>query len=501
MKVLKFGGSSVCDAAHIRKAVSIFIEAGDVRAVICSAMKGVTDALLRAAKQAGSGDESYQTTLREIWLKHETAAAELYSAAPAKSARSTESAKSARSTESAKSTESNAMLKEITAILRNEFTELEEMCRGVFMLKECSTKSLDFIMGFGERLNNRLIAAWSLCSGRKTFYVDARELVIVDRKNVDFSETFRRIRECFASREGIGIVTGYIASDRSGTAATLGRNGSDYSASLFGAALAAECVEIWTDVDGVLEADPSIVPQAAVIRELSIDEAMELSYFGAEVLHPSTMIPAIQHDIPIYIKNTLNPAAPGTRIASDAQANPNIITGIASISRVSLINIVGNGMSGVSGMAMKIFTVFSQEDVNIIMISQASSEHSICIVTRSEGISRVIRKLRHELRYELDAGIIQDIVVQGELEIVSVIGANMCGRPGVAGRIFKTLGDEGINVLAIAQGSSEMNISFVISAADLRDCLQSLHRVFFIDENGDGNVSENADENTEGTHR
>lgn len=462
---MKFGGSSVRDAAHIKKAVSIFTAEAEkapdnVRAVICSAMKGVTDTLIAAGQKAAAGDGTYSSLIKELRDRHDAAVQELFTEHKSKS----KSKKPA-----------------IAHTLAKDFSELVEVCHGVFLLKECSRKSLDFIMSLGERVNNQLISAYAASIGQEVFYVDARALVISENGIVDFAESFSRIQKYFQPRQGIGIVTGFIASDRSGITTTLGRNGSDYSASIFAAALGAESIEIWTDVNGVLEADPAVVREAAVIDELSVDEALELSYFGAEVLHPSTMIPAIKSNIPIWIKNTMNPAARGTRIAADARTNPNIITGIASISGVSLINIIGNVMIGTSGTAMKIFSAFSKGGVNIIMISQASSEHSICVIIRSEEIPAAIRGLREELKDELGAGTIQDISVQDELEIVAVIGANMRGRPGVSGRLFKTLGDEGINILAIAQGSSEMNISFVISRADHAKSLQSIHHAFFVD--------------------
>ena len=458
MKVLKFGGSSVRDAAHIRKTVSIFTSESNVRAVICSAMKGVTDELIRAALQAETGDKAYLSTLESVWQRKKEAVDALF-------------------------TGEMQTGKKVITHLESEYTELKEICHGVFLLKECSARSLDFIMSFGERMNSQLIRDYAAFLKHEVFYVDARELVFTDgshgNASVDMSKTRTGIKKYFSKRRGTGIVTGFIASGPAGITTTLGRNGSDYSASIFGAALGASSIEIWTDVDGVLEADPAVVPQAGVIDELSVDEAMELSYFGAEVLHPSTMIPAIESNIPVWIKNTLNPTAAGTKISTDAGTNPNIITGIASVPEVTLINVIGSGMVGSRGTAMKIFAALSKVGVNIIMISQASSEHSICVVIRSQESASALHGLRTELEYELRTGAIQDIAVLDDLEIVAIIGANMRGRPGVSGKLFKTLGDEGVNILAIAQGSSEMNISFVIAREDHARSLQSIHRAFF----------------------
>jgi aspartokinase/homoserine dehydrogenase 1 len=460
MKVMKFGGSSVRDAAHIRRMVEIVERDGNARAVICSAMKGVTNALIGAANRAEAGDRGYSEILDGIWSRHQTATEELI-ASPG----------------------------DFIGALQDEFSELREICHGVFLIKECSPRSMDLIMSFGERLNNRIIAEYAGFAGLEAFYVDARELVLTDGTHgnavVRFEESYRRIDGYFADRAGLGFVTGFIASSSEGITTTLGRNGSDYSASIFGAALAADDIEIWTDVDGVLEADPRVVPAAGVISELSIDEAMELSYFGAEVLHPYTMIPAIETAIPVWIKNTLNPEARGTRIAADARANPNLITGIASITDVSLVNVIGGGMVGARGTAMKIFAALARADVNAIMISQASSEHSVCVVIRSAEVRRAVSGLKAELEWEIRNRSIQDIEVVDGLEVMAIIGGNMRGRPGVAGRLFSSLGSAEVNILAIAQGSSEMNLSFCIREIDHARALSTIHHAFFTSDGGD----------------
>jgi aspartokinase/homoserine dehydrogenase 1 len=464
MKVMKFGGSSVRDAGHIKKVVDIFTRDGAVRAVICSAMKGVTNDLIAAANMAEAGDREYSALLDGIWARHAEAADALLDAPET-----------------------------LLSDLQRDFDELEEICHGVFLVKECSPRSMDLIMSFGERLNNQLIAEYAARLGHEVRYVDARPLVLTDGSHgngeVRFEESYRRIREYFSGMPGIAVVTGFIASTTEGITTTLGRNGSDYSASIFGAALGADDIEIWTDVDGVLEADPRVVPGAGVIEELSIDEAMEMSYFGAEVLHPSTMIPAVETAIPVWIKNTMNPEARGTRIAANARANPNTITGIASITGVSLVNVIGGGMVGAKGTAMKIFAALARADVNAIMISQASSEHSVCVVIRSAEVDRALTNLQSELAHELRARSIQNIDVVSGLEVMAIIGGNMRGRPGVAGRLFSSLGNEEVNILAIAQGSSEMNLSFVIREADHEQALKTVHRAFFTAGGGKGGAA------------
>jgi len=280
-------------------------------------------------------------------------------------------------------------------------------------------------------------------------------------------------------KDKIAVVTGFIGATPAGITTTLGRNGSDYSAAIFGAALDASDIEIWTDVDGVLSADPRVVKKAFVIPELSIEEAMEMCYFGAEVLHPFTIIPAVEKRIPIWIKNTMNPTARGSRIALDAKPAESTIIGLASIQEVGLINVQGGGMMGTKGMASPIFLALAKADVNVIMISQASSEHSICIVLRSNECQEALKALHQELHSPMQAKLISSIDLVKDLEVVAVIGGNMRGQPGVSGKLFGALGLANINVLVIAQGSSEMNISFVIHKKDHVQALNVLHAAFF----------------------
>ncbi len=454
MKVVKFGGSSVQNAGHIKNVVDIVAERPEIEVVVCSAMKGVTNSLIDAAQRAEAGKKDYTALLDAIWEKNLDAASQLV-----------------------------GREHRVLSDMADELVQLREICHGVFLVKECSPRSLDLIMSFGERLCNRLVAAYAGSRGMDACYLDARPLILTDGSHgnaqVDFAESYRRISRHFSSAKGIAFVTGFIASNGEGITTTLGRNGSDYSAAIFGAALKADDIEIWTDVDGVLEADPRVVPEAGVISELGIEEALELSYFGAEVLHPSTMIPAIETNIPVWIKNTLNVSARGTRIAADAAISDKVLTGIASIQNVSLINIAGSGMIGARGTAMKIFAALARADVNAIMISQASSEHSVCVVIRSKEVQAAMAGLRSELAGELSSRHIQEIQLHQGLEVVAIIGAKMRGTPGVSGKLFSALGACNINILAIAQGSSEMNISFVISEKDRENCLQTIHRAFF----------------------
>ncbi|WP_319559872.1 aspartate kinase [Marispirochaeta sp.] len=460
MKVMKFGGSSVKDAEKIQHVIDIARRAASSEPVVLvfSAMKGITDMLIDAATSAEKGDPAYRRLVEEIRSRQKEAIAALFSRK-----------------------ESESTAKEIDTLL----DELSDILHGVELVRECSARTLDMVMSFGERINCRLIAEYLSVSGTPAQFVDARSMIVTDSSHgsakVDFEATYPLIRQTLSGMEGIPVVTGFIARTEKGVTTTLGRNGSDYTASLIGAALDADRVEIWTDVDGVLSADPRLVQSAFVLPEISIEDAMELSYFGAEVIHPYTMIPAVDRNIAIYIKNTLNPAAPGTRIAAEAQGGSAPITGIASIENVSLINIEGGGMLGHPGVASRVFSALADASVNIIMISQASSEHSICMVCREKEASRAVAALKTELADELRYRMIQNIELVKELEIIAVVGENMRGTPGISGRLFSALGQAGINVLAIAQGSSERNISFVIHRDDRASALNVVHKAFLED--------------------
>jgi aspartokinase/homoserine dehydrogenase 1 len=295
---------------------------------------------------------------------------------------------------------------------------------------------------------------------------------------VDYKESYRRLRDKLAEIKGIPVITGFIGANEQGVTTTLGRNGSDFTASIIAGATESEVVEIWTDVDGVLSADPRSVEKAFVIPEVSYQEAMELSYFGAEVIHPYTMIPAVEKNIPILIKNTLNPSAPGTVISKDIAPHNRPVTGIASIKDIALINVEGSGMIGTPGIASRVFGALAEAGINVIMISQASSEHSICLVFRELQAENALDSLNRELSEQVKTKRIENFVIRRGLEIISVIGENMIGTPGIAGKIFSALGESGISIQAIAQGSSERNISFVVSKEESDKALNTVHDAF-----------------------
>jgi aspartokinase/homoserine dehydrogenase 1 len=459
MKVLKFGGTSVKDAGCFREVAAIL--RGESRhgrvAVVLSTMKGCTDDLIQAARQARAGTASYQNLITVVLDRHRQAARELLPDAAA-----------------------CAAALEPLEVMGGE---LVEVLHGINLVRECSDRSLDLVMSFGERLTCRLAAAYFTSAGMPSWYADSREFIVTDNTHgsalVDFRASYAAMADKVLPRPGMPVVTGFIAATGEGVTTTLGRNGSDYTGSIVGAGLKAESVEIWTDVDGVLSADPRFVKDAFVIDEMSYEEAMEMSFFGAKVIHPYTMIPAVESNTPLWIKNTMNPAARGTLIARDIRRHSRAITGIASIENVALVNVQGGGMVGIPGMAGRIFTALARARVSIVMISQASSEHSICFVIRQEQAETATEALRAEMGREMKARLIEDIKVIGNLEIVAVIGENMRGTPGISGRLFSALGQAGVNVLAIAQGSSELNVSFVIEGKERETALNTVHRAFF----------------------
>ncbi|HUZ18534.1 MAG TPA: aspartate kinase [Spirochaetia bacterium] len=462
MKIMKFGGTSVQDAARLRTTAQIILEESKRErvAIVLSAMRGVTDSLIHAAREAERGGSRYLDLIQAIADRHETAIDDLLPNAAAGAGGSEES----------------------HAAVRSLLEDLRNILRGVELIRECSVRSMDLIMSFGERLNCTLAAAYLRSLGLEADYVDARSMIVTDdahgHAEVDYEATNPAVRRRLEGVTGIPIITGFIAATPGGATTTLGRDGSDYTASIIGAALRAEIIEIWTDVDGVLSADPRLVEHAFVVPALSFQDAMELSYFGAKVIHPGTMIPAVREDIPIRIRNTFHPEAPGTLISKSAARLDKDITGIASIENVALINVEGGGMIGVRGVASRVFKALADADVNVIMISQASSEHSICLVCRESEAQAAVKSLERELVREVRAGKVERFQVLTDLEIVAVIGENMRGTPGISGRLFSALGEEKINVLAIAQGSSERNISFVVARSESKRALNTVHAAF-----------------------
>jgi aspartokinase/homoserine dehydrogenase 1 len=461
-KILKFGGSSVGTPDRIRHIVelvhnrSVFPQ-GVVVGVVVSAFQGITDSLIQLATRAAARDAAAKEILMQIGRRHLDALDTLIPA-PQRSAP--------------------------IAAVKVLLNELEDLVRGVELVGECSARTLDQITSFGERLSASIVSEACRAAGHAAEVLDAREVIVTDERfgNAlpDKTLTYPAIRERVARCKSLPIITGFIGASRSGATTTLGRGGSDLTASIFGAALAVDEIEIWTDVDGMMTADPRKVPKAFPIPEVSFEEAMELCHFGAKVIYPPTMQPAIDAHIPLVIKNTLNPTAQGTRIVEHAQKNPHPITGISSISSVAFLRLQGPGMVGVTGTAARFFGALASAHVNVILITQASSEHTICCAIEPLQIEQARAAVADAFKLEIQAGLLEPMYVEEQLSILSVVGDTMRRTPGVSGRVFSSLGSNGVNVVAIAQGSSERNISAVISHSDETKALNAIHDEFFV---------------------
>ena len=461
MKILKFGGSSLATPAAVRGVARIVLEAraAEPVVVVVSAFQGVTNQLIDCATLAEQGDERYLAALDVIVRRHRAAVAALVTRRRAH------------------------VRKQVDAMLE----ELASTLQGIHLLRHCPLRALDMTASFGERLSASILAA-HLESVHAAVFVDARTFVRTDNQFtsavVDFAATNRLARRVLGSllrkrHAPVPIVTGFIGATDDGQTTTIGRNGSDYSASIVGAAVGADSVEIWTDVDGVLSADPRIVPAAFVLPSMTYEEAMELSYFGAKVIHSATIAPAVAKKIPILIRNTFNPSAPGTLISS-IKTDPGdaLAKGITTVGDLSLLTLSGPGMVGVPGIAERLFRTLAAARVNIILISQASSEHTICFAVRSADAARGIAAIEDEFRHEVDDRLMIVDHKPGQA-ILAVVGEGMKGRPGVSGKLFDSLGRNNININAIAQGASERNISCVIDAAQQGRALNAIHQAFF----------------------
>ena len=463
MKVLKFGGTSVGSVESISKLVQI-IEKEQANSgnpvVVLSAMSGVTNLLADMAEKAELGG-TFSNELKELEERHFHVIKELL----------------------AVSKQNPVFTK-----LRILFNELEDLLQGVLILRELTPRTRDLILSYGERCSTLMI---SKIFGQKLdddLFVNAAELIKTDstygqaRVNMALSEML--IREYYSiNSDKIIFVTGFIASNEEGRITTLGRGGSDYTAAIVGSALNAEEIEIWTDVNGMMTADPRMVKKAFSLTELSYTEAMELSFFGAKVIYPPTMIPAFLKKIPIVIRNTFDPEFLGSVIRHNCQSSNLAIKGISSINDISIINIEGSGMVGKAGFSGRLFSLLAREQINIILITQSSSEHSITFAIHPSDAARAQHLIEHEFELELLAKKIEAPVFEQGISVLAIVGENMKRTPGISGKLFHSLGRNGINVRAIAQGSSEYNISVVISREDLNKGLNAVHDAFFVELN------------------
>ena len=463
MRVLKFGGTSVANAERLGLISKIILQKYEDEGGVCvvvSAFSGMTDLLLDMVSRASNGDETYASLCEQFTEKAHGVALELLD---------------------------KNVYDGIVEDLDDNHQKLKSLLMGVFLVQEASPKTKDHIVSFGERNCAYILSSYMSSLAHPCEYIDAREVIKTDGSFgsaiVDFGITNDLIASRIEQTGNIYIATGFIGSDKdSGVTTTLGRGGSDYSAAIFAAALDATALEIWTDVDGVLTSDPRKVKKAYSIPELSYLEAAEMSHFGAKVLYAPTIRPVKEKNIPTYIKNTFNPEHPGTLIHRNCDYGTNLISGLSSIKDVALVSLEGSGMQGVPGIAYRFFKCMAEGNINVIMITQASSEHSICIAINGKDADLAKAKIEKEFEQEIHRKTIDPVKVKEQLCLQAVIGGNMRNSPGVAGRVFETLGKNGINVEAIAQGSSELNITFAIKMEDEAKALNSIHDAFFLSE-------------------
>jgi bifunctional aspartokinase / homoserine dehydrogenase 1 len=478
MIVLKFGGTSVANAQNIKLVSDIVHKKAnkDKVIVVVSAFTKVTDLLVLASQKAASNDESYKDIVADIEKKHLNAIKDLIPIS-----------------------EQSGLLSHIKRIINH----LETLLDGCFLLGELSPRTSDTILSFGELLSSYIIAETFKHKDRSCAYKDSRELIKTNnsfgKAVVNFQLTDKLIADYFAtSNAKIVVMPGFIASTEDGIGTTLGRGGSDYTAAILAAALSVNELEIWTDVNGMFTANPKVVKQAQPIATISYQEAMELSHFGAKVLYPPTIQPVFKKNIPIWIKNTFEPQAIGTFISNQENAQSNPVKGISHIDKITLITLEGSGMIGVAGVSKRLFEVLSHENINIIFITQASSEHSICIGILNSDAKKAEISINNTFKQEISQNKIDNCIVENDLCIIALVGENMKNHQGLSGRMFSTLGKNNVNIRAIAQGASERNISAVISERDVKKALNTLHENFFEDNTkqlnlfvmGVGNVGE-----------
>ena len=459
MQVFKFGGTSVANADNINKVVAIVKGSvkKDTTIVVVSALGGVTDLLLSAAALAADGNEEYKNKLGLVEQRHLEAVKQLIPV---------------------------ANQSQLLSLVKKSCNELEDICNGIFLLRELTPRSKDRISSYGEWISSQIISAKMKADGIDNVWKDARDLIVTNSNftaaEVDFTATNEKINGFFPHQPAnLFLVPGFIAADENGITTTLGRGGSDYTAAIIASALTAKTLEIWTDVSGMMTADPRLTANARIIPHISYQEAMELSHFGAKVIYPPTIQPVMSKNIPVWIKNTFAPQDPGTLIESSANKNGNIVRGISSINNIALLSLEGSGMIGIPGFSKRLFEALSNEKINVILITQSSSEHSICVAVDALSAAKAKQAVDTAFANEITLEKVEPLFIESELSIVALVGENMKSHPGISGRMFSTMGKNGVNIRAIAQGSSEKNISAVIATKDVRKSINVLHEEFF----------------------
>lgn len=459
MQVLKFGGTSVAGAENIRQVKNIINSKKhkSKTVVVVSAFGGVTDQLLHCGFLAAKAESSYKQGLQQIMERHLNTVKELFPL----------------------NNQSG-----ILSFVMQQFNEVEDVCNGIFLLNDFTDRTKDRILSYGELISSKIISAFFTSEGISNEWVDCRNLIKTDsqftRATVKLEQTMQNFQSFFSSsNEKLFVLPGFISSDENGDTTTLGRGGSDFTAALAGAALDASKVEIWTDVSGMMTADPRLVNNARIIPNISYHEAMELSHFGAKVIYPPTIQPLMNKNIPVWIKNTFNPDEEGTVIHSSYYRDGNIITGISSINKLALLSLEGSGMVGIPGFSKRLFEALALNHINVILITQASSEHSICVGVDELLSEKAKAAIDKAFEVEIEKERLNPLLIEKGLSIAALVGDKMKSHPGISGRMFSALGRNGVNVRAIAQGSSERNISAVIATADSKKALNVLHEEFF----------------------
>ena len=454
---MKFGGTSVGSVSSILNVKKIVEAEKEPVIVVVSALGGITDKLIATSHMAANGDSAYEVAMAEIKKRHIDMIEELVP---------------------------DGSQKENLLLIANQLlTELAGIYKGLYLIRDLSAKTLATVVSYGERISSRIVT--TLIEGAEWF--DSRNFIKTEQKHskhiLDSELTNRLVCETFTRLPKVALVPGFISTDKNtGEVSNLGRGGSDYTAAIIAAALDADCLEIWTDVDGFMTADPRVISSAYTINELSYVEATELCNFGAKVVYPPTIYPVCHKNIPIWIKNTFKPDAPGTIISRETQDGEKAIKGISSINDTSLITVQGLGMVGVIGINYRIFRTLAQNGISVFLVSQASSENSTSIGVRNEDAELACNVLNNEFAKEIEMGELGKVTAEGNLATVAIVGENMKHTPGIAGKLFGTLGRNGINVIACAQGASETNISFVVARESLRKTLNVIHDSFFLSE-------------------
>ncbi|MCP8307435.1 MAG: aspartate kinase [archaeon] len=460
--VMKFGGSSVANGDCIKrvaKMISDFVDQGNRLVIIVSALEGVTDQLLEASEEAKKGNLNYiNNFIYKIKERHLKAV------------------KDTIKTESLK--------EEAMNIVKRNVEELEKVLTGIAYIGELTLKSLDYVLSFGERLSTSILCYSLLDIGLNSEFLSGKDVGIVTDSNYGEARPLMKLTkyqvrqrlEPMLDKGIIPVVTGYIAATQEGFITTLGRGGSDYSATIIGASLNADEICIWTDVDGLMTADPKIAPSAKTIPEISFQEAIEMAFFGAKGLHPRALEPAMEEGIHVRIRNTFNPENFGTLIGNEQKIKKGeIAKAVSLIKNVSLINVSGAGMVGAPGTAAKVFDILGKNNVNVLMISQSASEANISFIIKRSSLGKAISALEIAL---LGQGIVREVTAEEDICIVAIVGAGMKGTPGVAARVFNSIAKKGINVIMISQGSSEVNISFAVKEKDGEEAVRTIHEEF-----------------------